>query len=75
MPAPTVAPAANTAHEPRSKRALRPSLAVIAVAALWLSGCAIRPTPFTDAERAQSAHADRIAMFANQPPLTGPVTL
>ncbi|AKJ70743.2 transporter [Pandoraea thiooxydans] len=75
MPAPTLAPAANTAHEPRSKRALRPSLAVIAVAALWLSGCAIRPTPFTDAERAQSAHADRIAMFANQPPLTGPVTL
>lgn len=75
MPASSVAPAVNAACEPRSKRTLRPSLIAIAVAALWLSGCAIRPTPFTEAERAQSAHADRTAMFANQPPLTGPVTL
>ncbi|MGN6667350.1 MAG: TolC family protein [Trinickia sp.] len=56
-------------------RSMRPSLIAVAVAALWLSGCAIHPTPFTDAQRVQSAHADRTAMFADQPPLTGPVTL
>ncbi|MDG0025133.1 TolC family protein [Trinickia sp. Y13] len=67
--------AANAAREPRAKRALRPSLIALSVAALWLSGCAIKPTPFTDAERAQSARTDRTAMFADQPPLNGPVTL
>jgi outer membrane protein TolC len=75
MPAPAMALAANAAREPRAKRALRPSLIALSVAALWLSGCAIKPTPFTDAERAQSARTDRTAMFADQPPLNGPVTL
>jgi len=59
----------------RAARSSRRSLIGIAVAALWLSGCAIHPVPFTDAERAQTAKADRTAMFANQPALTGPVTL
>ncbi|WP_245965030.1 TolC family protein [Trinickia dinghuensis] len=59
----------------RSSRLARPSLIAVAVAALWLSGCAIHPTPFTDAERVQSAHDDRTAMFAGQPALSGPVTL
>ncbi|MFX1738473.1 TolC family protein [Paraburkholderia kururiensis] len=75
MPTPALAPAANASCEARSKRAMRPTLIAISVAALWLSGCSIKPTPFTDAERAQSAQADRTAMFADQPPITGPVTL
>ena len=56
-------------------RAPRLSLIALSVAALWLSGCAIHPAPFTDAERAQAAHTDHEGMFANQPPLSGPVTL
>lgn len=75
MHAPVMALEANAVREPRSKRALRPSLIALSVAVLWLSGCAIKPTPFTDAERAQSVQADRTAMFADQPPLSGPVTL
>ncbi|TKC91251.1 TolC family protein [Trinickia terrae] len=47
----------------------------LSVTALWLSGCAIHPAPFTDAERTQAAHADHTAMFTDQPPITGPVTL
>ena len=75
MPSPAMAPAPQAARERRSKRGLRPTLIAVSVAALWLSGCAIKPTPFTDAERVQNAHAERTAMFADQPPLTGPVTL
>jgi outer membrane protein TolC len=70
-----VAPAPKATSGARSTRALRPSLIAVSVAALWLSGCAIHPTPFTDAERVQNAHAERTAMFADQPPLSGPVTL
>ncbi|MEX3955983.1 TolC family protein [Trinickia sp. EG282A] len=78
MPSPAfapAAPAATAAREAHSKRAFRPSLIAASVALLWLSGCAIKPTPFTDAERAQSAQTTRTAMFADQPPITGPVTL
>lgn len=54
----------------------RLSLLALAVAGtLWLSGCAIKPTPFTDAQLAQTAQADRAEMFSNQAPLAGPVTL
>ncbi|WP_321815544.1 MULTISPECIES: TolC family protein [unclassified Paraburkholderia] len=56
-------------------RAPRPTLVAVSVALLWLSGCAIKPTPFTDAERAQTAQADRTSMFANQQPVTGPISL
>jgi len=73
MPPSTIEPLVVEATNPR--RILRPSLIAISLAAIWLSGCAIHPTPFTDAERTQSAHADRTAMFAEQPPLAGPVTL
>jgi outer membrane protein TolC len=59
----------------RFARASRPTLIALSVAILWLSGCAIRPTPFTDAERAQSARDDRAEMFADQPALAGPVTI
>ena len=72
---PTLAPGSEATRETRARRALRPSLIAISVAALWLSGCAVHPTPFTDAERVQNAHAERTAMFADQPPLAGPVTL
>jgi outer membrane protein TolC len=75
LPSPALAPAERATRESRSNRLLRPSLIAIAVGALWLSGCAITPKPFTDAERAQSAQAARTAMFADQPPLAGPVTL
>ncbi|MGG1946293.1 TolC family protein [Trinickia sp. NRRL B-1857] len=59
----------------QGSRGLRLSLIGVAVAALALSGCAIRPKPFTDAERAQTAQADRTAMFSGQPALSGPLTL
>jgi outer membrane protein TolC len=60
---------------PRRMRFPRPSLIAVSVAALWLSGCAVHPTPFTQAERVEAAKADRTAMFADEPPLAGPVTL
>jgi outer membrane protein TolC len=70
-----VASSSASTQKRRTGRLTRPSLIAAAVATLWLSGCAIHPTPFTDAERAQSVQADRTAMFADQPPLAGPVTL
>lgn len=45
------------------------------LAALGLAGCAVTPMPLTDAERADEARADRFAMFADQDPLTRPLTL
>nr|WP_242431862.1 TolC family protein [Burkholderia ambifaria] len=59
----------------RSTRLPRLSLIAVSAAVVWLSGCAVHPTPFTDAERVQTVREDRAAMFANQPPLAGPVTL
>lgn len=75
MPSPAVASAPGVARRARSSYPRRPSLIALSVAALWLSGCAIHPTPFTDAERAQNVQAERTAMFADQPPIAGPVTL
>jgi outer membrane protein TolC len=45
------------------------------LAATLLAGCAVNPVALTEAERAGEAQADRIAMFAEQPPLTHPLTL
>ena len=45
------------------------------VLALLLSGCFLSPQPLTTLERAAEAAADREAMFANQEPLTRPLTL
>ncbi|TDV11527.1 outer membrane protein TolC [Paraburkholderia caballeronis] len=56
-------------------RAPRPALLAVAVAVVWLSGCAVKPAPFSDAERAETARADRTAMFADQQPVSGPITL
>jgi outer membrane protein TolC len=48
-------------------------LAVSAV--VLLSGCAIHPKPFTDAERQHMVAAERSEMFAQQDPVQGPITL
>lgn len=53
----------------------RPTLVAVSVALLWLSGCAVSPTPFTDAELKSAALQERTAMFAGTPALSGPVTL
>jgi outer membrane protein TolC len=59
-----------------SQRAARFSLlASAAAAAVWLSGCAIQPTPFSDAELKQEATANRQAMFNAQQAVAGPITL
>lgn len=44
-------------------------------AGLLLAGCIVQPHPLTDAERGAEATADRQAMFADQEPLTHPLTL
>ncbi|WP_246794389.1 TolC family protein [Burkholderia perseverans] len=56
-------------------RAPRPALLAVALAVVWLSGCAVKPAPFSDAERAETARTDRTTMFANQQPVSGPITL
>ncbi len=47
------------------------AIAACAIAA----ACALKPDPFTQAEFEARAAADRTAMFADQPPLDGPLTL
>jgi outer membrane protein TolC len=42
--------------------------------AMLLSACSMTPHPFTDAEFAAKADADRAAMFASAEPLTKPLT-
>jgi len=59
----------------RAKRVPRPKLIALSVALLWLSGCAVHPTPFTDAELKDAAKTERTAMFEGTPALSGPVTL
>nr|WP_285293400.1 TolC family protein [Burkholderia glumae] len=56
-------------------RAPRPALLAVALAVVWLSGCAVKPAPFSDAERAETARTDRMTMFTNQQPVSGPITL
>ncbi len=45
------------------------------ILAFALAGCALSPEPLTDAQRAAEAAIDRHDMFANQDPLTRPLTL
>lgn len=42
---------------------------------LALAGCAISPTPFTDADRAARVKADQAVLAAEQAPVTAPLTL
>jgi outer membrane protein TolC len=48
---------------------------MIAAVGTVLSACAIHPTPFTDAERAQAAHAGRAELMSQQDAVTAPITL
>jgi outer membrane protein TolC len=48
---------------------------LIAVTVAVISGCAVHPKPFTDAERAQTAHGGRTEIAGQQDPVTGPITL
>lgn len=59
----------------RSGRARRILACSASAAALLLAGCSIKPQPLTDAERGAQAQADLKAMFAEQEPLTHPLTL
>ncbi len=57
------------AAKPFAKAAL-----ACAVAAL-IAGCAVQPQPFTAAEQSAQVAQDRQAMFADQEPVTKPITL
>jgi len=55
---------------------LRRTPLVLALAAVTLlSGCAIHPKPFTDAERLQMATDGRAELFGKQEAVNGPITL
>lgn len=56
----------------------QPSVARLAAplaALVLLAGCSVVPRPFTAAERASQVAADRVALYAEQEPVTGPVSL
>jgi outer membrane protein TolC len=50
------------------------SLGAVALACV-VAGCTVSPKPLTDQERSTQAQSDRAAMFGNQEPLAGPLTL
>jgi outer membrane protein, multidrug efflux system len=56
-------------------RRSKATLAGVVGAAAILAGCAITPKPLTDTERWSEAQNDRAAIFADQEPLTRPLTL
>lgn len=58
-------------RRPRPRLLLLPALLLGA----GLAGCAVQPQALTLQQRAATALADRQAMFADQEPLTGPITL
>ena len=47
----------------------------VAAGALLVAGCALTPKPFTTEERWSEAQSDREEMFADQEPVTRPLTL
>lgn len=53
----------------------RSALAVTVGALLFTSGCAVSPKPLTLAENSERAEQDLKALFADQEPVNGPVTL
>jgi len=57
-------------RSPRQVRALVAALTTIAVA-----GCTVRPVPLSMADRRAALAGDQQAMFGNQQPLQGPITL
>ncbi|MCC3262628.1 hypothetical protein LLE87_31135, partial [Paenibacillus polymyxa] len=56
-------------------RVPRPALIAAALALVWLTGCAIKPQPFTEIDRAATASAERAKLFDQQEPVSGPITL
>lgn len=52
----------------------RPAAAGALLVSLALAGCAITPTPTTDAEVARRTADDRARMFVDQEPIAGPLT-
>lgn len=55
-------------------RRYRRSLSAVALS-FAVAGCTVSPKPLTDQERAAQAQSDQAAMFGNQEPLSGPLTL
>jgi outer membrane protein TolC len=47
----------------------------VAVLAVSLAGCALSPEPLTEAETTERITEDRVALFADQEPVAGPVSL
>src|ERR1700688_1757683 len=60
---------------PAGMRRVRHVLLLPAAAALLVAGCIVQPHRLTDAESSAQAAADRQAMFADQEPLTHPLTM
>lgn len=55
-------------------RRCRSTLA-LGACALWLAGCTLMPSPLDAEARSRNAAESMAALFANQEPLTGPLTL
>ncbi len=61
-------------NKPILRRRAARVLPAVSLAAL-LAACSVTPEPFTQAEFQAKAQADRTAMFKDQAPITGPLTL
>lgn len=68
---------ANVAEGLRQGTAGRHASLIVTLGAVALlaTGCIVTPEPLTVAERTKEAEADRAAMFANQEPIKGPISL
>ena len=62
-------------RKPRTTRLHAIGAGFLGIAILLLAGCTVEPKPITDKERGAQAQADFKAMFADQEPLTRPLTL
>jgi outer membrane protein TolC len=51
------------------------NITLVAAVVVFTGGCAIQPTPMTDADRQQRIDTDLEQMFTEQEPLQGPLTL
>jgi outer membrane protein TolC len=64
----------RTVHTPPSRAPHRRLVPLLGFAALALAGCAITPTPTTDAEVSKRVTDDRAKMFVDQEAVRGPMT-
>ncbi|WP_333676581.1 TolC family protein [Dyella sp.] len=65
----------SSAAHTHTRLARTPLVLALTAATVWLSGCAIHPKPFSAAERNHMAASERSELFAQQDPVTGPITL